>query len=104
MSGDPRNAILAQAWADFIMWAAKQAELRAAFKTDTGRSMNRRGSPLEEMIDAATGKDSDDAMAFAVWVTRTQWGWDDAPASFRADGEAWEREQKRKTEAERKPS
>jgi hypothetical protein len=66
--------------------------------------MDTPSSPLEQMIDTATGKEADDAMAFAVWVTRTHWGWADSPLSFQAEGDAWEREQADKSATKGKPA
>lgn len=88
-----KEDFMAVAWADFLRYAVSEQEIRDAFCRDTGRYLSSASNPMDALIDKATGKQDDDIMAFAVWVTRTQWGWDEAPASFRDDAEKWEREQ-----------
>lgn len=69
-----REDFQALAWRDFLAFAIHEKDLREAFTRETGRRT------LE----------GDNMMAFTVWATRTMWGWDYAPASFRADAEKWE--------------
>jgi hypothetical protein len=90
-----RDDFQALAWADFLRFAIHSKEIRDAFARETGRRIFSAASPLEAMIDDVAGKDGDDVMAFTIWVTRTQWGWDEAPASFRKDAEEWEARQPR---------
>lgn len=91
-----REDFLVAAWRDFLLFAIQNEGMRAHFAAETGRTLSEPSSALESMIDEVTGKDGDDAMAFAVWATRRYWGWEDSPPSFQADGEAWERLQEGK--------
>lgn len=80
-----RDEFLEIAWRDFCLWAASEPDCVAAFHAETGRSfMAKPANGLEAMIDQATGKIDDDARAFVDWVTDSQWGIDEAPASYRA--------------------
>ena len=92
MMDDLRQHFMYTAWRDFInfAWDSKEPDLRAAFEAETGTSPlpPHPTSAIEKMIDAATG--ARDAIldayveAFVRWATDTQWGWDEAPASYRA--------------------
>lgn len=88
-----RDEFQAFAWRDFLLYAFEQPDLRAAFEQDTGRRFSTPSSPMEAMIDHACGVTTDEAMAFMVWATRTQWGWEEAPAAFREAAERWEHRQ-----------
>lgn len=86
-----REDFQAVAWSDFLRYAISDKDLLNAFTQDTGRQLSTATSRLDAMIDEATGKDADDMMAFVIWATETLWGWDESPASFRKDAEAWKR-------------
>jgi hypothetical protein len=85
MSSDDslRSAFTEIAWADFVEFAATQAEIVAEFNNATGRHFRQPRNGLEAMIDQATGKDADDAEAFMLWVTEHYWGMDDAPEAVK---------------------
>lgn len=87
-----QNPITAAAWVDFIMWCQKQPETVAAFNAETGREYMKPKQPLEVMIDEATGKEQDDAFAFARWVTENHWGMEYASEAFREECERRDRE------------
>lgn len=87
-----KEDIMAAAWSDFLRYAISDPDIVNAFSRDTGRKLFAARSAMDALIDKATGRENDDIMAFMVWATRTQWGWDEAPASFRIDADKWERE------------
>ncbi|WP_454915007.1 hypothetical protein [Xanthobacter sediminis] len=85
ISNPDRDAFMAIAWRDFIKWASTEKDLVAQFNSETGRRfMVHPRSPLEALVDAATGRASDDAEAFIEWVTVNWWGLDEAPEAYRA--------------------
>ena len=73
-------------WGSFVGWAWSEPKMRAAFTKDTGivLSGSTARSPLDAMIDTATGRADHEAHEFVKWVTREHWGMDYAPAAFRA--------------------
>lgn len=79
------------AWRDFITFAFDQPEARAAFEAESGMKWRSApSSPLDAMIDKATGYDAQSAAdeyvkAFTLWATRTQWGVEYAPAKIREE-------------------
>ncbi|MEE0814500.1 MAG: hypothetical protein U0M13_02460 [Desulfovibrio fairfieldensis] len=79
------NPIMAQAWADFILFAFKDDELVSQFNAETGRHYKQGRSPIEAAIDRVTGKDTDDAFAFSRWVTENFFGMEYAPDEFKAE-------------------
>ncbi|MFC5353572.1 hypothetical protein [Azospirillum himalayense] len=86
-----RDAFQALAWAGFISFASNNSDLIAAFEQETGRRFTCPPSgPIASAIDGDSGSADDNAMAFAVWASRTQWGWDETPEAFRKDAERWE--------------
>ncbi len=77
---------MAIAWAAFVQWALSEPEARAAFTADTGLTLPPPAptTPIEALIDAATGAASTDNLpAFVEWVTREHWVLDEAPQSYR---------------------
>lgn len=80
------------AWASFVQWAWSEPKMQEAYEADTREKLMVRvgSSPLDRMIDAATGYDKNcDAqmVRFVDWVTIHHWGEKDAP-------EAWRRSRK----------
>lgn len=81
MTEDDFNAA---AWASFVQFAWSQPDARAAFTEATGiATMKSDVDPLSALIDEATGRTNDVAEKFIEWVTRTQWGLEYAPKSYR---------------------
>lgn len=80
----------ALAWRDFITWAYSHDPMREQFEQDTGHKLGSRVAPgsLEAMIDEATGKAADDAMAFTAWATDRWFGWDGLPEKARVELQA----------------
>lgn len=78
------------AWRDFILFAWDSPEMRAAFEKSTKlKLLNPPVSPLEAMIDKATGASEDVAsvyvQSFIAWVTVWHWGLEEAPAAYREE-------------------
>ena len=76
---------VAQAWADFVLFAFKDDELVSQFNAETGRFYKQGRTPIEAAIDRVTGKDADDAFAFTRWVTENFFGMEYAPDEFKAE-------------------
>lgn len=86
------NILMEVAWRDFVLFALQSDDLKAAYEADTGHRVPKAPtSPLDMMVDRATGYTQDAVMAYAIWVTRTQWGWDEAPESLRCDADKWQK-------------
>jgi hypothetical protein len=83
LKGESSSVLLDVAWRDFIYWAVSEPTIVAEFNEATGRTFKQPGTPIEEMIDEATGKDADDAEVFILWVTKNHWGMKYAPESVR---------------------
>ncbi len=75
------------AWFGFIRWAIGHPEIRARFQTETGLSLDSldRRSPIEAMVDKATGYRDDAIGRFVEWATREIWGLEDAPLAYQQE-------------------
>ena len=63
------------AWASCLQWAITTPEIRQAFERDTGHMAFTVGtSPIERMIDEATGIHYDYLKEFAKWHDENIWG------------------------------
>lgn len=74
--------MLAGAWAAFIVWAARDPDIRNRFRDETGHrpDVPMAGSPIEAAIDAATERERIGLIAFCDWATVNLWGVEaDAP-------------------------
>ena len=71
--------MMLDAWLGCLHWAIGKDEIRAQFKSDTGKNLESLvgATAFEKMIDKATGYDRELFAAFADWVTINFWG-DDA--------------------------
>jgi hypothetical protein len=67
-----------------VLRSLNDDELVAHFDRLTGRNVGRKGSPLELMIDEATGRRADDLDAFIAFVRDVVW--DRLPSEVRAEG------------------
>lgn len=73
----PTDPLMQLAWRDFISWAFDQPQIRQDFEQATGqRSLPPARTPLDLMVDDATGAHSAYAEAFIKWATEAMW---DAP-------------------------
>ncbi|MBX3537310.1 MAG: hypothetical protein KF735_06730 [Chelatococcus sp.] len=87
---DVMEDLQALAWRDFITWAYSHEAMRESFEKATGHKLGSITAPgsLEAMIDEATGKAADDAMAFTAWATDRWFGWDGLPEKARVELQA----------------
>jgi hypothetical protein len=68
------------AWRDCLMWAQGEPEIRATFEAETGMKLpSDSASPIERMVDKATGYDAAWANAFIAWFNKNVWGPVDGP-------------------------
>lgn len=72
------------AWRDFINFAAREPGIIAQFNAETGGNYGASVTPIEAMIDDATGKLAKDTSEFVLWVTERHWGIDEAPEKVQA--------------------
>jgi hypothetical protein len=68
-------------WYGCLMWAASEPDILAWFKDDTGISYPAARSPLDAMIDKATGYDQSVCRRFVEWFNANVWGPWDGPDS-----------------------
>jgi hypothetical protein len=71
------------AWRDFILFAFAEEDIRIAFTRATGVPLPLpAATPVQAMVDAATGAGGDVLEQFVEWVTRNLWGIDEAPVAY----------------------
>lgn len=71
-SGDP---LMESAFRDFVFFAWDQPEIRAEFEKETSMSLPPPNqSPIDSMIDEATGARGAVMVAFIEWIIREHWG------------------------------
>lgn len=83
-----KEAFMEGAWASFVQWAWSEPKMREAYETHTREKLFVQvgSSPLDRMIDSATGynKAKDEQISrFVDWVTIHHWGVKDAPEAWR---------------------
>lgn len=63
-------------WMSLVLWLAGQKQYTDTFKKETGLDITAltRVSPIEVMIDTATGHQKTVIIAWADWVTENEWG------------------------------
>jgi hypothetical protein len=76
------EALCEWSWGGFIDWAWRSAEVRRDFTAATGVVLDRR-TPIEAMVDRATGYDVTAVARFVEWVTVELWGIEGAPRAAR---------------------
>jgi hypothetical protein len=77
----PTNDLMLAAWVDCLSWAISHKPAMTAFRAETGINWTPARSPIEQMIDKATGAEVHFMEQFARWVNRTIWGEVDGRAS-----------------------
>lgn len=63
-----------EAWLGCIHWAISEPDILAAFRADTGNNWSPGLTPIDRMIDEATGADNHFIEAFIRWVNENLWG------------------------------
>jgi hypothetical protein len=62
------------AWLGCIHWALGDAGSVAAFRQETGNNWRPGNTPIERMIDTASGVDREFLFAFIRWANENIWG------------------------------
>ena len=63
---------MAPAWLSAVTWAA--TDLKATYELETGNRVVVGATPLDRMIDEATGRDWATVKAFVAWFNENVWG------------------------------
>ena len=75
-----QDILAAVAYRDCLLWAVTQDDITAHFTLDTGMALPIQArTPLDMLIDQATGYDAGFARAFVAWFNTHVWGEDDVP-------------------------
>ena len=74
----PDNPIMAGAWYSAVKWAAQEQDALDAFEKATGIKplFAASRSPIERMVDEATGAGDASVTAFVDWFNENVWGED----------------------------
>jgi hypothetical protein len=70
----PDNLIMAQAWVDCLRWSVTEPEMLAAFRADTGCDFTPGLTPIDRMIDEATGRQRAFVEQYVAWFNENIWG------------------------------
>jgi hypothetical protein len=70
----PDDPLMAAPWLSAFGVAILNKDIMAAFKAETGLSWNPPKSPIEQMVDEATGYQEEVIVAFAAWFNANVWG------------------------------
>lgn len=63
-----------EAWCDCMSWAIGEKVIRKQFELDTDMHYKLPNSPLDKMIDEATGYEKDYIEKFIIWANENIWG------------------------------
>jgi hypothetical protein len=69
----PTDPLLIPAWLGLLHYALGQPEMVAQFRQDTGHQWHPGSTPLDRLVDEATGAERAFLEAFAAWVNATLW-------------------------------
>lgn len=79
---EPTDPLMVWPWYDLLRFCLGQPDCVAQFRADTGETWELAGrTPLDRMIDTATGREALFFQAFAKWMNQTQWGEDGGRAT-----------------------
>lgn len=81
---DEREMFRQIAWRDFLVFAIQEPGVIKQYEQATGKKFNLARTPLDVMIDKATGYEDSMVADFVRWVTINHYGIDEAPESYRA--------------------
>jgi hypothetical protein len=70
----PNNPIMAQAWVDCLRWPVTEPEMLAAFRACTGCDFTPGLTPIDRMIDEATGRQRAFVDQYITWFNENIWG------------------------------
>ena len=68
------NLIMTQAWVDCLRWSVTEPEMLAAFRADTGCDFTPGLTPIDWMIDGATGRQRAFVEQYVAWFNENIWG------------------------------
>jgi hypothetical protein len=66
--------LMAPAWVGCLHWAASEPSIIKAWQADTGCNWRPGRTPIDRMIDEATGADYAVFKSFVEWVNKNIWG------------------------------
>jgi hypothetical protein len=75
--------VMAPAWAGFVQYAITDERVVEQFERETGVKFSVATTPIDRMIDEATGRVETDIEKFVLWVTERYWGVEYAPEAIR---------------------
>jgi hypothetical protein len=70
----PSNPIMAQAWVDCLRWSVTEPAILAAFRAASGCTFTPGRTPIDHMIDQATGRDREFVEQYIAWFHENVWG------------------------------
>jgi hypothetical protein len=70
----PDDPLLCQAWVDCLMWAVGFEPIMKRFREETGITYTPARSPIDQMIDEATGHQEHFVREFVKWFDTNVWG------------------------------
>lgn len=74
---EPTDPLMAWPWYGLLRFCLSQPDCVAQFRADTGETWEPGRTPLDRMVDTATGREAAFLQAFATWMNQTQWGEED---------------------------
>lgn len=74
----PDCPVMGYMWVGCLKWAVSEPDIVARFQAETGVTIGR--TPLDRMIDAASGNDAAVVEKFVVWFGVNVWGDENGPA------------------------
>ena len=75
-SSDAWDCLYSGAWGSLCAYLIEKPEIRESFRKETGKDLNSivGRSPIEAMVDQATGYNAEIMAAWCDWVTVNFWG------------------------------
>ena len=65
---------MAQAWVNYLRWLVTEPEMLAAFRADTGCDFTPGLTPIDLMINEATGRQRASVEQYVAWFNENIWG------------------------------
>lgn len=70
----PKNPLMAKAWVDCLRWSITEPRFLDAFLKESGITWTPANSPLEQLIDQATGLEESIVRQYIGWFNTHVWG------------------------------
>ena len=74
------DPLMLAAWVDCLRWAIQEPYIIKWFRAETGNQWTPGLTPIESMIDDATGVAHDFIVSFVVWFNFNVWGQANEPS------------------------